>query len=131
MVVIDDAFNGWRNLILPIAFMDDLVMNSVLAVSTFHISQKLEGSQCADPNHLYARVIKELRSRSNLLEYNEQDRQLVLVTIIVLLVAVMVNGCSDFPILFHMLQSALDAVGGEEGIGHGEMAEFLLRQIHK
>ena len=131
MVVIDDGDNGWRHLILPIACIDELVMNSVLAVSAFHLSGRAAGQRVADPSRLYARAIHELQKRKNLGECGRQTQQFVILAIVVLLVAVMVNGCSDFPIIFHMLQSALDTVGGDRGLADGEVAEFLLRQIHK
>ncbi|OJJ79401.1 uncharacterized protein ASPGLDRAFT_70122 [Aspergillus glaucus CBS 516.65] len=107
MVVIDDNHNGWRHLILPLAWMDKLVMKTVLAVSPFHISRRSGG------------------------QYDHQTKRLAILSIIVLLAAVMVTGCSDFPVLFHLLQSALDTVGGEDRLGPDELSEFALRQIHK
>lgn len=59
------------------------------------------------------------------------DRHIVLLTILVLLVAVMIAGSDDFPILLRMLQSAFEAIGGEEGPGRGVFAKFMIRQIHK
>ncbi|KAE8351221.1 fungal-specific transcription factor domain-containing protein [Aspergillus coremiiformis] len=131
MVVMDDKYNGWRSLILPIAVSDKMVMDAVLAVSAFHLSHKSGGRLLVRPDKLYAQAILGLQDRSSLNEYDMLARQSVFVAIITLLVGVMVNGSSDFPILFHMLQSALDAVGGEGGLGHGEIADFLLRQIRK
>jgi hypothetical protein len=132
MVVVDDKFNGWRQLVLPIASADDLVMCSVLAVSAFHLNGRLLNQTVADPNRLYAKAIHGLQNRKDLAMCDKQTKQLVILAVVVLLVAVMVNGCSDFPILFHMLESALQASGGEEGLlDEGELAEFSRRQIHK
>lgn len=52
-------------------------------------------------------------------------------TILVLLSAIMVTGCSDFPVLIRMLESAVVAVGGREGLGEGEFTDFILRQVNK
>lgn len=132
MVVVDDKFNGWRQCVLPIASADDLLMCSVLAVSAFHLNGRHLSQNVADPNRLYAEAIRELQNRKDLATYDKQTKQLVILAIVVLLVAAMVNGCSDFPILFHMLESALQVSGGEDGLlDEGELAEFSRRQIHK
>ncbi|CAM1501465.1 Fc.00g034490.m01.CDS01 [Cosmosporella sp. VM-42] len=132
MVVVDDDHNGWRHLVLPLACVDELVMSSVLAVSAFHLAGKVSGQVVVDPSKLYCQAIRELQNRRDLTGCDKQTRQLIILAIVILLVAVMVNGCSDFPIMFQMLQSAIDAVGGEAGLlDGGEMAEFSLRQIRK
>ncbi|OBT81974.1 hypothetical protein VE02_09323 [Pseudogymnoascus sp. 03VT05] len=131
MVVIDDQYNGWRRLILPIACVDDLVLNSVMAVSSFHLSGRDIGQFTAPPRVFFAQAIYELQKRRNLNKCDLQTKQFVILAIIVLLVTVMVNGCSDFPILFHMLQSALDTIGGDSGLAGGDLADFLRREIHK
>lgn len=137
MVVIDDNHNGWRHLVLPLAWGDKLVMKAVLTVSSFHLSRKsggrvqVQNQRLARPSTLYFEAIRELQNRKGLDQYDHQTKRLVILSIIVLLVAVMVTGCSDFPILFHLLQSALDIVGGEDGLGPDELSEFALRQIHK
>ncbi|KAF7563311.1 hypothetical protein G7046_g812 [Stylonectria norvegica] len=132
MVVFDDDHNGWRHLILPIAGADELIMSAVLSVSAFHLAGTARSIDMPDPSSLYAKAIRELQSRRDLTGCNRQTKQFVVLALVVLLVAVMVNGCSDFPIMFQMLQSALDAVGGENGLlDGGEVAEFTLRQIHK
>ncbi|KAF9893551.1 hypothetical protein FE257_010863 [Aspergillus nanangensis] len=131
MVVMDDIHNGWRYLILPIAYTDELVMKAVTAVSTFHISNKTIDQKLSKTERLYEQAISGLKSRAALSQYNEQDRHFVFLTIIILLVGVMVNGYSDFPILFSILQAGLQAIGGEAGLGKGELARFLVRQIRK
>lgn len=129
MVVVDDKFNGWRHLVLPIAHTDDLVMNAVLAASAFHLSG-MSDQPVADPDKLYARAINELLKRRDLTGYEIRTRQSVILAIVVLLVVVMVNGRSDFPIMFHLLQSAIDAIGGEGGFADGgEVSEFSKREI--
>ncbi|KAM5349071.1 hypothetical protein ACJ41O_008894 [Fusarium nematophilum] len=131
MVVIDDCNNGWRNLVLPLACADELVMSAVMAVSAFHLSDKAVG--VADAGMLYSTAIHELQKRQDLRKYDIPARHRIILAIIVLLLAMIVNGCSDFPIMFRMLQSALDMVGGESMLGAGSQAitEFSARQIRK
>jgi len=149
MVAIDGPHNGWRYLVLPIAHTDDLVVNSVLAVSALHISvneakknnipslasQISQGPSVFRPDsksdRLYMRAILGLQQRQHLVLCSESERHTVLLAILILLVAVMVTSSDDFPTLFRMLLSALDAIGGENGLGGGELAQFLIRQIRK
>lgn len=131
MVVLDDSHNGWRQQILPIACADDMVLKCVLSVSSFHLSQRTQNQITGSPREHFLQAIGELQSRRCLDQYDLQTKQFVIVAIILLLAAVMVNGCSDFRILFHMLQSALDSIGGEKGLSNGDLANFLRREIHK
>lgn len=132
MVVLDDAHNGWRQQILPIACADEMVLKCVLSVSSFHLSSRAPNQIIiGSPREHFLQAIGELQSRRCLDQCDLQTKQFVIVAIILLLAAVMVNGCSDFRILFHMLQSALDSIGGEEGLADGELASFLRREIHK
>ncbi|KAF4984808.1 hypothetical protein FDECE_17021 [Fusarium decemcellulare] len=133
MVVIDDCNNGWRNLVLPLACADELVMSAVMAVSAFHISERDATHQIVDASMLYSKAIYELQKRQNLPQYDIQARYRIILAIIVLLLAMIVNGCSDFPIMFRMLQSALDMVGGESVLAAGSqvIANFSASQIRK
>ncbi|KAL0934474.1 uncharacterized protein CTRU02_211273 [Colletotrichum truncatum] len=132
MVVVDDCFNGWRHIILPMAWSSEMIMDSVLAVSAFHIAGRVAVQPVVDPGRLYARAINQLLKRKDLVNGDEEAKLLVVLAIVVLLVSVMVNGLPDFPIVFQMLESALNAMGGENVlVGGGEMGSFLLRQIHK
>ena len=131
MVVMDDLYNGWRYLILPVACVDKMVMNAVSTVSASHISNKVIDPRRVEPDKFYTHAILGLRGRTRLSSYDLCERQFVLITILVLLVNVMITGSSDFPTLLHMLQSALDAIGGEGGLGNSELSLFLVRQIHK
>ncbi|CAG9978443.1 unnamed protein product [Clonostachys byssicola] len=146
MMILDGPHNGWRYLILPMARTDSLVRDAVLAVSCFHLclssiktrSPSIEDAMSQwqlpgpglNPRHLYTRAVKGLHSRQ-LTSWDRASQFPVLVTIMVLLTSSMVTGDQDFPILFRMLQSAFDAVGGEQGLGQGDLAAFLVRQIHK
>lgn len=119
-------------MILPLAWSNEMVMDAVLAVSAFHISGRVAVQPTVNPNRLYARAIGQLMNRKDLREWDGETRQVIILAIVVLLVSVMVNGLPDFPIVFQMLESAIEAVGGEEVLASGgEMGSFLLRQIRK
>lgn len=142
MVAIDDHSNGWRQLVLPLAWINDMVLNSVTAVAAFHLSERLATLHLpknppvptlADPAILYSKAILELQKRRDLNSTDLEARHQIIVAIIVLLLATMVNGSSDFSIIFHMLQSAVGFVGGEEALAAtGQtITDFLAIQIRK
>jgi hypothetical protein len=54
-----------------------------------------------------------------------------LITLLLLMTSDLVTGGSDFPMLLRMLESALDAIGGKEGLGTGILASFIMRELHK
>lgn len=130
MVIVDDHNNGWRHMVLPIAHRDELVMNAVLAASAFHLSSR-RGSGLQDAAKLYTMAIRELQEKKSIDKYDLATQHVIILTILILLVALMVNGSSDFPIVFHVMQSALQAIGGDSKLAEGDLAQFLLRQIHK
>ena len=151
MVAIDGLHNGYRYLILPFCEIDDLVMDAVITVSAFHLT--LDGapsdvriksllrdipttncignSQLPDANQLYARAILGLQRRRELSNCDQLSKQSILMTILVLLTGAMVTGGPDFPMLFRMLESAFNAIGGETGLGENDLTTFLVPQIHK
>ncbi|KAF4836808.1 Transcriptional regulatory protein moc3 [Colletotrichum siamense] len=154
MVAIDGLHNGWRHLVLPIAHLDQLVLNSVLTVASFHrygqhlsqsknldvredslpvppgLSYQLSTNANPPASQLYAWTIADLQRRD--LGHSDQSSRLsILLAILVLLVAVMVTGSDDFPLLFRLLESALEAIGGEDSLGEDELSRFIVRQVHK
>lgn len=130
LVVIDDNRNGWRHLILPIAHLDELVREAVLSASAFHFSANVK-EKIFDPNTIYMKAIRRLHQRQNLNVYDTSGKQTILLALLVLLATVIVNGSSDFPVVFNLLESALTASGGEEALTGGELGGFLVKQIRK
>lgn len=126
----DDSHNGWRQLILPVAHEDELVMEAVLCASAFHYSVNFD-SQLVNPNKLYMKTISHLRQRQQLDPRDPATMQTTFAALIVLLVTVIVNGYSDFPAIFNIIESALSAIGGEEQLPKDELGIFILRQIRK
>ena len=139
MAAFDGAHNSWRHLILPFAHADDLVMDAILTSSAYHMSITnphswsllCEDQSCLTPERLYMNTIKGLQRRGNLWNYERLDQFSVLLTLLILLTTVMITGNSDFPMVIKSLQSALDAIGGEESLGDSEIATFLKREIHE
>lgn len=115
---------------MPIAGLDNLVMDAVLSASAFHFAANVN-DQLYKPDIIYAKTIKKLQERQNLDAQDVTGKQTVLLALLVLLAVVMVNGCSDFPTIFNLLESAVQAIGGEEASIQGELGQFLVRQIRK
>lgn len=141
MLAIDGPHNGWRYLVLPIAHRDQLVMNAVLTASSFHMFLRNDKRPSLDdgpftqpnhtsPDHLYELTIQGLKQR-DLAKCNYEEMQSIIATILVLLTAVMVNGRNDFPILFSLLDSATNVIGGEYQLAGNELGDFMLRQVRK
>ena len=130
MVVIDGAHNGWRDLVLPIAQRDELVMDAVMSASAFHYYVNFGECVYAPSSH-YMRAINRLQKRRNLAICDTEGAQRIVLAILVLLVTIMINGSSDFPVLFKLLQLALDAMDNQDDLFEGEVGEFLKQQIQK
>lgn len=130
MAVIDDHDNGWRQLILPVAHSDALVMDAVLSASAFHFAVNVGSSLC-EPMRYYTQAIRTLQQRQDLTIFNHDGRHSIFLALLVLLVTVMINGYSDFPLILKLLESALVAIGGEDQLSIDEIGQFLKRQIRK
>lgn len=130
MVLVDDHRNAWRHLVLPIAQQDELVEATVLSAAAFHFATNVD-DRFLKPNAMYQRAIRNLRSRQDLMSYDMVANQSVLLSILVLLVAAVVSGSSDFRTIFGLLEACVHALGGEDCISHGELGTFIVWQIHK
>ena len=147
-MAVDGAHNGWRYLVLPYAHQDSLVLNAVVTVSSFHLWMNLPSSDrfpfsipgaarggsdpaFPNPNDLYRQVIRDLWRQSDLVNYEPDKKHSIVVTILVLLVGAMVTGLPDFPMLFRMLESSLDAIGGKEASDKADLAKFISLQVNK
>jgi hypothetical protein len=125
MVAIDGSHNGWRCLVLPIAHLDDTVMNAVLAASAFHLLLNAHAPSSLRPDLFYTKAILGLRERQHLQDYDSTARCFVLLAISVLLVAVMVNAGPDFPTLFHLLESVWVQLKTKQALGRVSFRSFL------
>lgn len=111
MVVVDSSFNGYRNLILPLACENDLVKGAVSVASLHHLAPLMpELQQQADRG--FQRILGQLRqrtsSRSDLMDIPAWT------TLIVLLTAETITGGNNLPYLFRILQHLATANAGDE-----------------
>lgn len=130
LVVIDDDSNGWRRLVLPVAHTDDLVKSALISASVFCVSA-LTTDQSIYPDFAYQRVIHGLRQRQNLEAEDLIGKQCVILTLLLLLATVIVNGSSDFRKIFELLEASLKAVQDEQNLFVGELGLFIATQIPK
>lgn len=125
MVVLDGEFNGYRNLILPLAYEDSLVKAAVSVVSMYHLAPQRPEMQ-AHAEAGFQAIIQHLRQRTSL-KHNLLDIS-AWTTIIVLLTGETITGGTNLPYLFKILQHLADAntSSGQESVMHS----FLKEQTH-
>lgn len=126
----DDSNNGWRYLVLPIARTDDMVRAAVTAAAAFHFHSSTD-TRLVDPMASYYNAIALLRKRQDLAGESVVGQQSVLLGLLVMLASTMIQGSSDFRVLFNLIETAFSAVGGEDAVAQGELGTFLVRQVRK
>ncbi|KEF51314.1 uncharacterized protein A1O9_12664 [Exophiala aquamarina CBS 119918] len=122
MVVLDGKFNGYRDLILPLACEDDLVKGAVSVVSMYHLAPLQPEMQFYADSGLQS-IIRQLLERTSQLE-NALDLS-AWATIIVLLVGETITGGCNLPFLFKILQHLAEA---NTKLGHESVMHSFLRE---
>ncbi|KAH0843379.1 hypothetical protein AYO21_09937 [Fonsecaea monophora] len=123
MVVLDGKFNGYRDLILPLAFEDHLVRSAVCVVAMQHLAYQQPGLQ-SRAEAGFQSIISELRLRTStqadLLDISAWT------TIIILLTGETITGGTNLPYLFKILQhlAAANTKDGRNSVMHS----FLMEQ---
>lgn len=122
MVVLDGRFNGYRDLILPLACEDDLVKDAVSVVSMYHLAPE------RPEMHFHAEAGLQLIIRRLLQRISQLENALDLsawATIIVLLVGETITGGNNLPFLFRILQhlAAANAKPCQESVMHSFLQE--------
>jgi hypothetical protein len=130
MIAIDDLYNGYRALLLPITEMDEMVMNVVLSASAFHLSSRSTSLLRLGQKYRMA-TIQSLLCRGDLERNDFTTNHFNILAIMVLLVIEMINGGSDFPVLFSVLKHGLKAMGTELKRGNTPLETFLFHQTRK
>lgn len=122
MVVLDGKFNGYRDLILPLACEDELVKNAVSVVSMYHLVPRRPDLQ-APADAGFQAIIRHLRERT-LVQNNLLDIS-AWTTLIVLLTGETITGGSNLPYLFKILQHLADAnmKSGQDSVMHSFLKE--------
>ncbi|EXJ71217.1 uncharacterized protein A1O5_05023 [Cladophialophora psammophila CBS 110553] len=122
MVVMDGKFNGYRDLILPLAFEDQLVRSAVCVVAMYHLAyQRPELQYRAEAG--FQSLISELRLRTS----TQADLVDIAAwtTIIILLTGETITGGTNLPYLFKILQYLADANtrDGRDSVMHAFLTE--------
>jgi hypothetical protein len=132
MVAIDDESNGYRAIILPTVERHPSVLKAVLASSTYHIALRLSSSTGAlqHAQKFYTQAIDELMRLSSDITTDSTQTSRILTTL-VMLVCAMITGSCDFPILFKMLVSLIEAGNTEGKSGMFFYESFLELQMRK
>lgn len=128
--MVDDDYNGWRRLVLPIAHTDDLVKLALISASLSYVSPSIT-DQLISPYSAYQRVLYGLRQRQDLPAEDLVGKQCILLTLLILLAMMIVNGSSDFRGIFNLLEASLKAVQYEHNLYSGELGSFISTQIPK
>lgn len=130
MVAIDLAFNGYRDLILPISEQDGTVRNAILAVSASHMSLcHTEWKGVASQYRMAA--IKGLNEQTHVTHLDAEAAQSNLSTMVLLLVDGMITVGTDFYILLRMVKSFLKSQGGPRTFETRPLGKFLVQQTRK
>ena len=129
-MIIDDEQNGWRRLVLPLAFHDTLVKDAVVVVSACSFSIHID-EQLFKPNILYQKAIHKLRETENISALDPSSLRCVVLALLLLLAADMVTTSPDFRIVFRCLDSLLSAAGDAAVFADDEMGRFLFEQVQK
>ena len=131
MAAINTVFNGYRDLILPMSELDDVVRYSIMAASASHLSLQYPEFKTTATNYHMA-AIKGLNQR---LDSDKSDHSLTyssISTMVLLLIEEMITaGTRDFHILLRMVKSFIEAYGGEEEIAKTPLGRFLVQQVRK
>ena len=130
MVTIDDYNNGWRYLVLQLAQSDTLLRDTVLAASAYHFSATVCQQQF-QAEAIYYGALRKLRERQDINEQGIQSRQVVLLSLLILLTSTLVHVSTDFRKIWNLIEKALIASGGEQSLLDGPLGLFLVRQIRK
>ncbi|RAK97352.1 Zn(II)2Cys6 transcription factor [Aspergillus ibericus CBS 121593] len=124
VMVVLDISNGYRDIILPMAFKDDLLQQAVSVVAAQHLGPRQPASQAATESSRSA-IISRLRRASQLGSPNLVFNPSTWATLIVLLVGETVTGSSEYS---HLLQTLLTLAKNMRDVDNSELNEFLIKQ---
>lgn len=122
MVVADSPFNGYRNLLLPLACEDELVRATICVASLDLLAQKQPHLQRKAELGLQ-RILNQLRKRTS--ARNDLVDLSAWAAVILLLTAETITGGANLPYLFKILQhlEAANTSHGKMSVMHTFLAE--------
>ncbi|PYH90948.1 hypothetical protein BO71DRAFT_443549 [Aspergillus ellipticus CBS 707.79] len=124
VMVVLDVSNGYRDILLPMAFEDELLQEAIVVVATQHLVPRQPALQAAADSRRSA-VITRLREAS---QHDSPDLVFNLstwATLIVLLVGETVTGSSEY---IHLLRTLLTLSKNIRNPGNPSLDEFLTKQ---
>lgn len=130
-MAVDNALNGYRSLLLPLAWDHDLVRCALLASSANQLRFKFPKLKSAAIT-FQSSAIEQLAVCSVSETSSQATREAVLATIILLIITDMMNGGAAFHLLFNMAKSWIEAMNQNKSLGKtpkSPLDKFLLNQI--
>ena len=130
MAVVTHGFNGFRDLILPLAEVDPLVRQAVLSVSTQHISSRF-GESHFPVSDMYSSLLRGLLAQSQRMQvvgdYSSR------IALLLLHLREMVSGTEDFNLIYGCMRSLVKATNAESSSDscHPELDDFIKIQIFR
>ncbi|KAI1627305.1 putative aminotransferase [Exophiala viscosa] len=122
MAVIDRGFNGYRDLILPLAEYDPLVQKAVVVAATEHLASKLARYVLPNPN-TYNSVLCGLRLRSQTMVPYKDD--ISMTTLLLLLVCEMISGGDKFTQIYGIMRGLIRSAGANLQFSSSRLGQFV------
>ena len=126
MVAFDHGFNGYRDIVLPLAYQDELVQRAVSVTAAFHLAHR-EPGLLPHAESGRAAIIAKLRFNAMNEGADKVFNLSTWITIILLLVGETITGSTEFPQLFAMLATMLKQENLSESIPPNTY-HFILQQ---
>ncbi|KIW05688.1 uncharacterized protein PV09_03550 [Verruconis gallopava] len=130
MAVIDQGFNGFRDLVLPLAEHDLLVRRAVLVASNQHLSLRT-GGLIKPCKRLYSEVVQGLIAQSHFISRAASQFETSLVAILLLLTTEMIIGGEQFGVIYETLRRLLCAGAGRFTFADTDLGRFLKIQTSR
>ncbi|PYH31595.1 Zn(II)2Cys6 transcription factor [Aspergillus neoniger CBS 115656] len=124
VMVVLDISNGYRDIILPMAFEDSLLQQAVAVVAAQHLGSRHPSCRAATESSRSA-IISRLRRDSLLGSPDLVFNSSTWATLIVLLVGETVTGSSEYS---HLLRTLLTLAQNMKSVGNTELRDFLTKQ---
>lgn len=126
MVILDDVYNGYRDVLLPLACEDQLLQRAIKVVATQHLALHDPHFQIA-ADKSRAALISQLRRDSVQSSPDRIFNVSTWATLIVLLVGETITGSSECG---HMLQTLISLAFNVSQTKISGVTQFLLQQTH-
>ncbi|TVY59631.1 hypothetical protein LSUE1_G008932 [Lachnellula suecica] len=124
LVPIDGPSNGYRTMLLPLAYYDELVRGALLAASANHLRFK-EPTLTKMAFSLQATSIERLYQISKVGRYDPDFGLSILATNLLLLIAGMMNGAKAFQVAYNTAKSWMMFMGETQEPVQSNLANFL------